>query len=130
MCLCTKFEVIWTNENKVTGKRSWRIFYYVIWEMGWGAFSFPPTRLPQYKCMEIFKTLNSRNFCIYWCIDLKLAYIFQNGVVYIVLKFCPKSRLFKFLMTSLQTINIHEDYPGEFCSNLKCINSHLSDLSF
>ena len=44
--------------------------------------------LPQYERMEIFKTLNSRNFCIYWCIDLKLAEIFQYGVIYIVLKFC------------------------------------------
>ena len=41
-------------------------------------------------CMEIFKTLNSRNFSIYWCIDLKLAEIFQNGVIYIVLKFVQK----------------------------------------
>ena len=24
------FKVIWTNENIVTGQRSWRIFYYVI----------------------------------------------------------------------------------------------------
>ena len=55
--------------------------------------------------MEIFKTLNSRNFCIYWCNDLKRAQIFKNGVIYIVLKFCPKNRLFKFLMTSLQTMN-------------------------
>ena len=31
-CLCTKFEVIWTNENRVMGQRSWRFFYYVIWE--------------------------------------------------------------------------------------------------
>ena len=35
-----------------------------------GAFSW----LPQYKCMEIL-------------IDLKLAEIFQNGVIYIVFKF-------------------------------------------
>ena len=34
----------------------------------------------------------SRNFCIYWCIDLKLAEIFQRGVIYVVLKFCPKLR--------------------------------------
>ena len=34
VCLYTKFEVIWTNENRVMGKRSWRIFYYVIWENG------------------------------------------------------------------------------------------------
>ena len=33
-CLCTKFEVIWTNQNRVIGRRSWRIFYYVIWENG------------------------------------------------------------------------------------------------
>ena len=33
-CLCTKFRVICTNENRVRGKRSWRIFYYVILENG------------------------------------------------------------------------------------------------
>ena len=44
--------------------------------------------------MEIFKTLNSRKFCIYWCIDLKVkrAETFKNGVIYILLKFCPKNR--------------------------------------
>ena len=31
--------------------------------------------------MEIFKTLNSCNFCIYWCIDLKPAEIFQNRAI-------------------------------------------------
>ena len=31
-CLCTKFELIWINENRVTGQRSWRIFYNVVWE--------------------------------------------------------------------------------------------------
>ena len=55
-----------------------------------GAFSCSPSWLPQYKCIEIFKTLNSRNFCIHWCIDLKLAEIFQNGVIYVVFKFCKK----------------------------------------
>ena len=30
VCLCTKFEVIYTNEHRVMGQRSWRIFYYVI----------------------------------------------------------------------------------------------------
>ena len=55
--------------------------------------------------MGIFNTLNSRNFCIFWFIDLKLAGIFQNGVIYIVLKFCPKNCQFKFLMTSLETMN-------------------------
>ena len=48
------------------------------------AFSCPPTWLPQYKCMDIFKTLNSRNFCIYWHIDRKHAEMFQNGVIYIL----------------------------------------------
>ena len=70
-----------------------------------GAFSCPPTWLPRYKCMEVFKTLNSHNFCIFWCIYLKLAEIFQNEVIYIVLKLYPRNRLFKFLM-SLQTMNI------------------------
>ena len=59
-------------------------------KMGWRAFSCPPAWLLQNKCMEIFKNLNSRNVCIYWCINLKLAEIFKNGVIYIVLKFCPK----------------------------------------
>ena len=79
--------------------------FSIIWENGQGAFSCPPTWLLQYQCMEIFKTLNSRNFCIYWCINLKLAEIFQNGVIYVVLKFFPKTRKFRFLMTSLQTKN-------------------------
>ena len=55
--------------------------------------------------MGIFSTSNSRNFCVYWSIDLKLAEILQNGVIYTVLKFCPKNRQLKFLMTSLQTMN-------------------------
>ena len=33
-CPCTKFEVIWTSEHRVMGKRSWIIFCYVIWENG------------------------------------------------------------------------------------------------
>ena len=33
-CPCTKFEVNWTNEHRVMGKRSWIIFCYVIWENG------------------------------------------------------------------------------------------------
>ena len=37
-------------------------------KMGWGRFL-----THHHKCMEIFKTLNSLNFCFYWCIDLKLA---------------------------------------------------------
>ena len=28
-CLCTKFELIWTNENRVMGQKSWEILYYV-----------------------------------------------------------------------------------------------------
>ena len=52
--------------------------------------------------MEIFKTLNSRTFYIYWCIGLKLEKIFQNGVIYIALKFYPKNRQLRFLMMSLQ----------------------------
>ena len=37
MCLCIKFEVIWTNQNRVMGKRSWRIFYYC--PPGWALLS-------------------------------------------------------------------------------------------
>ena len=39
---------------------------------------------PQYKCVEIFLTLNSCNSCIYTCINMKLAENFQNGVISIV----------------------------------------------
>ena len=80
------------TKTELRGKRSARISCYVIWENGLGTFSCPPSWLPEYKCMEIFKTLNIRNFCIYWCIDLKPAEIFQNRAIYIVLKFCPKDR--------------------------------------
>ena len=47
-------------------------------KMGWWA-----TRL-QYKCIEIFKSLNSFTSCIYWYIDLKLAEPFQSGFTNIV----------------------------------------------
>ena len=30
----TKFEAIRTNENRFMGHRSWRIFFYFIWENG------------------------------------------------------------------------------------------------
>ena len=53
-CLCTKFEVVWINENRVMGQRSWTIFYYVIWENKLLAFFFLLTWLPQYKYFEIF----------------------------------------------------------------------------
>ena len=59
-------------------------FYYVIEENGLRAFFGPPTWLPQYKCMEIFQTLESRNPSIYWYIDLKIAETFQNRVIHIV----------------------------------------------
>ena len=42
------------------------------------------TWLTQYKCMEIFLTLNSPKACIYRYIDLKLAKVFQNQVIYTV----------------------------------------------
>ena len=33
--LCNKFEVIWTNGNRVMGQRSWKVFgYHVTWENG------------------------------------------------------------------------------------------------
>ena len=32
--LYTKFEVVWVDENRGMGQRSWRIFYHVIWENG------------------------------------------------------------------------------------------------
>ena len=52
MCLCTKFKVVLINKNRVMDQRSWRIFYYVIWENGQGASFCPPTRLSQNKCVE------------------------------------------------------------------------------
>ena len=45
---------LWANE-------SWRIFYYVTWENGLVGILCPPTRLPRYKCIEIFETLTSYN---------------------------------------------------------------------
>ena len=51
------------------------------WENRLGMFSCLPTWLPQYRCMEIFNILNSRNFYIHWYMDLKLTEIFQNGVI-------------------------------------------------
>ena len=37
-----------------------------------------------------FVTLNNYNSCIYSCIDLKPAEVFQNGVLYLVQKFCQQ----------------------------------------
>ena len=40
-----------------------------------GVVLLPTNMAAATKFVEIFKTLNSRNFCMYWCIDLKLAEI-------------------------------------------------------
>ena len=61
-------------------------------KMGCWAYFSPPTWLPKYKCMEVLQTLNRRNSNISGYIALKLAETYQNGVIYIVKKFCPKSR--------------------------------------
>ena len=53
-------------------------------KMGWWRSLAHQTWLPRNKCMGIFKTFNSRNFCIYWCIDLKHAEVFQNGIIHIL----------------------------------------------
>ena len=49
--------------------------------------------------------MNSYNSWIWWYINLTLPEILQSGVIYIVQKFCQKSRWFTFSMTSLQTKN-------------------------
>ena len=62
-------------QAKEVGEFSITLYYYII-----------ITLLPTIMAaaingeMEIFKTLNNHNFCIYWCINLKLAEIYQNGV--------------------------------------------------
>ena len=58
-CLCTKFEVIWTNKAELWAKEVGELYYVA--------------QLPQYKHMEIFKTLNSCNSFINWYINLKLT---------------------------------------------------------
>ena len=47
-CLCTKFEVIWTNESRVMGQKNFGDF-----ENGLVCIICPPTWLLQYKCIEI-----------------------------------------------------------------------------
>ena len=46
-CLCTKFEVIWTNETELWAKKFWDF------ENGLVCIFCPPTWLLHYKCMEI-----------------------------------------------------------------------------
>ena len=95
--------------------KKWIIFYYVIWGNGLGEFSCPPSWLPQYKCIEIFQTLN--NFCIYWCIDLKLAEIFQIRLFTLCKNFVQKIVNFNFLMTSSQAMNRQSTKLQKQCSN-------------
>ena len=78
---------------------------FLLCYMGkWTGGVLSPTNMAAINIWR-FKTLNSRYFSICWCIDLKLAEIFQNGVICIVKVLSKKNRLFKFLMTSLQTTN-------------------------
>ena len=56
-------------------------------------------------CIEIFKTLNNRNFYIYWCINLKLAEIFQNwGYLHCVKILSKKSliQIFDYVIVNYQ----------------------------
>ena len=53
-------------------------------KMGWWAFFCPPIWWLEYKCMEIYKTLNNCNSCIYWYIDLKPVDTLQNSIINIV----------------------------------------------
>ena len=76
-CYMGKLYHIWSHlsiEHRVMGQGSIMLHK----KMGWGAFFFPTTRLLQYKCLEVFQTLNSHNSCIYWYINLKFAEILQN----------------------------------------------------
>ena len=56
-CRGTKVEVVWMNENRVMGQRSWRTFYYVAWESGLVGILCPPTWLPQYRELLNFEQL-------------------------------------------------------------------------
>ena len=60
-------------------------------KMGWGRSLAQQDGCCKINVWRSTKNLNSRNFCIYWCINLKLAEIFKYRVIYIVLKFCKKS---------------------------------------
>ena len=75
------------TKTELRAKEVGEFFIVLYGKMGWGR-SLAQQHGCRNICMEILKTLNSRNFCIYWCIDLKLAGIFLNGVVYIVFYFC------------------------------------------
>ena len=57
---------------------------HVIWENGLVGILLPNFMTATIECMEIIQILNSFISCILWCIDLKLAETFQNGVIYIV----------------------------------------------
>ena len=50
----SKFEVIWTNEKRLMGQRSWRSYYYVIWKNGLEGILLPANMAAAIKRMEIF----------------------------------------------------------------------------
>ena len=77
-----------------------------------------PTWPPQYKCMEIFRTLNYLNSGICQHIDLKLAENFWNGIIYIVWNFCQKIVNLKF-----DDVIAHQEYCYylEFLTKMNCL---------
>ena len=72
------------TKTELQTKKVVKIFHLVLWENGLVGFFCLPSWLLLYRCMEMFPTLNSCNFCIDWYINLKLAETFQSGVICIV----------------------------------------------
>ena len=67
MCPCTKFEVIWTNENRAIGQRNWRIFNYVKWKNELVGILFPTNMavaVKMYGNVPIFLTVITLAFIV------------------------------------------------------------------
>ena len=80
-----------TSKTELYTKEVGEFSIMLYGKMGWRAFFCPLAWLPQYRCIEgIFWTLSSCNSFNCWYINLKRTEILQNGVTYIVLKFCQK----------------------------------------
>ena len=71
-------------EKELQGKEVGEFSIMLCGKMGWGRSLAHQHGYRNINVWGFIKTLNSHNFCIYWCIDLKLAEMFQNGVIYIL----------------------------------------------
>ena len=76
--------------------------------------------------MEIFKNLNSRNFWIYWCTNLKLAEIFKYGVTYNCVEVLSKKLLIQIFDDVIGTMNSTlQAFLNTFDKLQKIIQKHL-----